>query len=143
MLFCRRVKMEILKLLKVSTLSYLVFLILIVLTKTQNSVTTTTGDHLKEIIQNHTVLIEEQTESKHDAITNVPAEQIGLNDAELTKKAIRFGCRKQVPIFSLKKGRRIKPQNTESPYRIIVEPQTVKAGDQVKGTHHENIPIKF
>ena len=118
------------KLFKVYCLSYVVFLLFIVLTKTQEPVDIV--NHSTGIIKDHAVTVQEDTVSKPDTVSDSQnSDQSGINFNK--KPPLRFGCRKQVPLYSLRKGRRIQSQNTEPPFRIIVEPQNVRPGEQVKG----------
>ena len=118
------------KLFKVYCLSYVVFLLFIVLTKTQEPVDIV--NHSTGIIKDHTVTVQADTMSKPDTVSDSQnSDQSGLNFNK--KPPLRFGCRKQVPLYSLRKGRWIQSQNTEPPFRIIVEPQNVRPGEQVKG----------
>lgn len=114
-----------------SSTFYAFVLMLIVLTETYNPVAAS-EDKLKEIIRDHTGLVDKNTLTKQDV-----KEQTRLKDGSSRRTSIKFGCQKQVPLYSLKKNRRILPQTINSPFRLILERQTIKSGEEIKGSYIE------
>lgn len=114
-----------------SSTFYVLILMLIVLTETYKPVAAS-EDNLKEMIKDHTVLVDKNTLTKQDV-----KEQTRLKDGSSRRISIKFGCQKQVPLYSLNKNRRILPQTINSPFRLILERQTIKPGEEIKGSYIE------
>ena len=129
--------MKIYKIEKMYSAFYVLILLLIVLTQTYNPVAAS-EDELKEIIENHTVLVDKNTLTKQDV-----KEQTRLKEESSRRTSIKFGCQKQVPLYSLKKNRRIIPQTTNSPFRLILERQTIKPGEELKGSYSEMLIVDY
>lgn len=93
-----------------------------------------TDEHMKEIISNHIVVSDRDILSDQPSLNSEKNSDVsGFTNNSSYRTSIKFGCKKQVPLYSLKKNSNILPQNTESPFKITVHPVTVKPGDEVKG----------
>ena len=119
-----------------SLLPHIFILIVTMLVETQyvNSMNTqSTG-----IIKDHTVVLGRDTLSDQSSLNSLTTAQSNnvVNTKTSSRTPIRFVCKKQVPSYSLRKNQVILPQNSDSPFSITVQPQTVKSGDEVKGSYY-------
>ena len=115
--------------------SHTFFLIVTVLAELQY--VHSTNIQSKGIIKDHTVVLDRDTLSDQSSLNSLSTIQTNniVNTNNSSGTPIRFVCKKQVPSYSLRKNQVILPQTSDSPFRITVQPQTVKPGDTVKGSY--------
>ena len=120
---------------KSSSFSYTVILVLLMLLETQY--VDSTNIQSTGIIKDHTVVLDRDPLSDQPSLNSlINTETNGItNTNNSSRTPIRFVCKKQVPSYSLRKNLEILPQKSESPFRFTVQPQTVKPGDEVKGSY--------